>query len=87
MCPSGASEPTVSYICGPALTFDECFHSISTDRGKYCIGKHSYRSRNVWLKNLTAVQLRCELQMTPQEYQFMQHKGQLIIGMRPLCIV
>ena len=25
---------------------------------------------------------RCELRMKPQEYQFMQHKGQLITGMR-----
>ena len=32
------------------------------------------------------LQIRCELRMRPQEYQFMQHKRQLIAGLRYFCI-
>ena len=32
------------------------------------------------------VRIRYELRMTPQQYQFMQHKGQLITRMRSFCI-
>ena len=36
-------------ICWRALIFYDCFYLRSTDRGKYCIGMHPYRSWNVWL--------------------------------------
>ena len=48
---------------------------------------HRYRSPNVWLQNFTTIRTRWELQMTPQEYQFMQHKRQLITGLRYFSIM
>ena len=90
MCPSGASEPTVVYEEPLALVFlmnvfirevpmeknvaSECIRTVAATYG--CKIFITMRIR------CERVRIRCEMQMTPQAYQFMLHKGRLITGMR-----
>ena len=65
-----------------SIASDECFHSRSTDREKYCIGMHPHRSLTTMQIRYERVRIRSWLRMSPQEHQFMQRKGQLVAGMR-----
>ena len=57
----------------------ECIRSVAATYGSKILQLYEYDA-NVYGCDVN------ELRMTPQEYQFMQHKRQLITGLRCFCI-
>ena len=56
----------------------ECISTVAATYGCKSLQLYEY--------DVNVYGIRCELRMTPQEYQFMQHKRQLITRLRHFCI-
>ena len=60
-------------------TASECICTVAATYGCKILQLYEYDPNE-------RVRIRCELRMTPQEYQFIQHTRQLINGLRYSCI-